>query len=82
MKHIILSSGILEMTTSQEINILKDIKTCYDNCDISEALIKVIEIACETSQISATSHISNSSYDSNNINNTFICLLCFLASIA
>ena len=43
------------------------------NCDISEAFIKVIEIARETSQISATSHTS-SSYDSNKVNNTFVCL--------
>ena len=42
------------------------------NCDISEAFIKVIEIAFETSQISATSHTSSSSYDSNKVNNTFI----------
>ena len=34
-----------------------------------EAFIKVIEIACETSQISATSHTSSSSYDSNIVNN-------------
>ena len=34
------------------------------NCDISEAFIEVIEIVCETSQISATSHTSSSSYDS------------------
>ena len=33
----------------------------------------MIEIVCETSQISATSHTSNSSYDSNKVNSTFIC---------
>ena len=37
----------------------------YKNCDISEVFIKVIEIACEISQISATSHTISSSYDSN-----------------
>ena len=41
--------------------------------------MEVIEVVCETSQISATSHTSSSSYDSNKVNNTFnlIRILCF-----
>ena len=52
--------------------LIRDMLYIAKNCDISEAFIKVIKIACETLQISATNHTSSSSYDSNIINNTFI----------
>ena len=68
-----LFHALVKVVYLSHTDILKDIKTCYKNCDISEAFIKVIEIACETSQIStttSTSHTSSSSNDSNKVNNT------------
>lgn len=51
-------------------DIIKDIKNCYKNYAIAEAFTKVMEIACETSQISSTtSHTTSSSSSSNDNTN-------------